>query len=154
MYPEREGRIDPIRRRVVKALLAVIALVAASAAAAQPAPDPAAWNPNATSGEDGAIVVEGQRLPDDLKDTTLTLVRGRDNRVTFRIRRDGTFVSKRNGLQSDFGRWRVEGDNVCFVGRARGTFCGRGLLNGRLGDRWETLGYDGKVWEASLSSNY
>lgn len=138
----------------MKTLLGVaVTFVAASVSAAQPWPDPATAEPARVAEQDDEIVVEAQRLPEELKDTTLSFVRGRDNRVTFRIRRDGTFVSKMNGLPSDFGTWRVEGDNVCFIGRARGTFCGQALLNRRLGDTWEAVGFDGKMWKASLTSN-
>ena len=138
----------------MKALLGVAAtFVAASVSAAQPSPDPAMAEPPRVAEQDDEIVVEAQRLPEELKDTTLTFVRGRHNRVTFRIRRDGTFASKMNGLPSDFGTWRVEGDDLCFIGRSRGTFCGQALLNRRLGDTWEAVGFDGKLWEVSLTSN-
>ena len=73
--------------------------------------------------EQGNIVVEAPRLAEDLKNTTLVLTRGRDNRATLKIRADGTFVSALNGRQSDFGNWRVEGDAVCFDGRMLDTFC-------------------------------
>ncbi|MBO9518704.1 MAG: hypothetical protein J7493_11610 [Porphyrobacter sp.] len=130
----------------MKALLGLTtAFVAASVYAAQPAS-----NPSTATDQTDDIIVEAQRLPEELKDTTLEFVRGRDNRVTFKIRADGTFASALRGLPSDFGVWRVEGDNVCFVGRMRGTFCGQALLNRRPGDTWEAVGYDGKMWKARL----
>jgi len=94
--------------------------------------------------------VEARRLAEELKDTTLTLVRGRNNRATFRLRAKGTFASAMNGQQSDFGKWWVERDTVCFDGRRLDTFCSPSLAGKRAGDTWVGSGYDGKRWEASL----
>lgn len=135
----------------MKALLgSAAAIIAVSVNAAEPQPDRAASEASTAAEEGNEIIVEAQRLPEELKNTTLVMVRGRDNRVMFKIRADGTFASSMNGLPSDFGKWRVEQDNVCFDGRMRGTFCGPGLLGKRPGDAWVATGYDGMRWEARL----
>ena len=100
---------------------------------------------------DSVIVVEAQRLSRELKNTKLLLVRP-NNRVEFEIRANGTFKSSMNGLQSDFGRWRVDGGKVCFDGRARGTFCSPMLFGRRPGDSWVTTGLDGMRYEARLTA--
>ena len=134
----------------MKALLLAIATMATpSVSAAQPQPDPASLEAE----ENNEIVVEAQRLSKELKDTTLTLVRGRNNRATFKLRADGTFVSAMNGVRSDFGRWSVECDTVCFDGRALDTFCSPSLAGKRPGDTWVGSGYDGKRWEACLAAD-
>jgi hypothetical protein len=134
----------------MKALLvATAAILGASANAAQPQGSDA---PIAAE-QDNEIIVEAQRLSEDLKDTTLTLVRGRNNRATFKLRANGTFASAMNGIQSDFGRWWVEGDTVCFDGRRLDTFCSVSLAGRHPGDAWVGSGYDGKRWEASLTAD-
>lgn len=138
----------------MKALLgSIAAIIAASVNAAQPQPDLAASEASTAAEQGNEIIVEVQRLSEELKNTTLTLVRGRDMRATFKIRADGTFVSAMNGLQSDFGRWWVEGDAVCFDGRMLDTFCAPNLAGKRPGDTWLGSGYDGKRWEARLTAD-
>jgi heat shock protein HslJ len=134
----------------MKALFLAIAMLAsASIGAAQPQLDLA----SSEAEQNNEIVVEAQRLTEELKGTTLTLVRGRNNRATFKLRANGTFVSAMNGLQSDFGEWWVEGDTVCFDGRMLDTFCSVSLAGKRPGDTWVGSGYDGKRWEASLAAD-
>jgi hypothetical protein len=129
------------------------AIVAASATAAHPQVYPNTLGPSAAAERNQEIIVEARRLATELKNTTLEMVRGRDMRATFRLRADGTFVSAMNGLQSDFGKWRVEGDRVCFDGRKLDTFCSANLLDRHPGDSWVGTGYDGKRWEARLIAN-
>ena len=95
--------------------------------------------------------MEAQRLSRELKNTKLLLVRP-NNRVEFEIRANGTFKSSLNGLQSDFGKWRVDGGNVCFEGRTRGTFCSPILFGKQPGDSWVTTGLDGMRYEARLTA--
>ena len=138
----------------MKALLGFAAvIVAASVSAAQAQPNPATTEPSAEAGQSTEIVVESQRLAKELKNTTLTQVRGRDMRATFRLRANGTFVSAMNGQQSDFGEWHVERDTICFDGRMLPTFCSLNLFGKYPGDTWSGMGLDGKKWEASLKSN-
>jgi hypothetical protein len=137
--------------KVLLAFTAAIIAIPANAGQAQPGLTIAKSSADAEQG--GGIIVEASRLTEALKDTTLTLVRGRDARATFRIRADGTFVSAMNGLQSDFGKWRVEGDAVCFDGRMLDTFCAPNLAGRHPGDTWLGPGYDGKIWKASLTAN-
>jgi hypothetical protein len=138
----------------MKALLGFTAAIfAVSVHAAQPQPDFTISEPSPDAEQGNEIIVEAPRLSEVLKNTTLTLVRGRDMRATFKMREDGTFVSAMNGLQSDFGKWRVEGNTVCFDGRMLDTFCSSELFGKRPGDTWVGSGYDGKRWEAGLNAN-
>ena len=138
----------------MKALLGfTAAIIAASVNAAQPQPDLATSEPSNVAEQGNEIVVEAPRLAEELKNTTLTLVRGRDRWATFKMRTNGTFVSAMNGVQSDFGKWWVEGVAVCFDGRMLDTFCAPNLAAKRPGDTWVGPGYDGKEWEARLTAN-
>src|SRR6476659_2356576 len=89
-------------------------IIAVSASAAQPQPGQATSELSLQAGQSNEIIVEAQRLSKELKNTILTLVRGRDQRATFKLKANGTFISAMNGQQSDFGKWHVEGDTVCF----------------------------------------
>lgn len=112
---------------------------------------PAHSQPMIDADPSSEIVVEGTRLSDTgLTDTALVMVRGRTTRITIELRVDGIFRSYLNGLDSDWGLWRVEGETVCFEGRMRGTFCAPGLVGKRVGDRWEAIGQDGLKYEAGL----
>jgi hypothetical protein len=126
------------------------AAVAASAGAAQSGVTTS--DASTAAEQDNEIVVEAQRLSEELKNTKLLLVRP-SNRIEFQIRANGTFKSSLNGLQLDFGEWRVTGANVCFEGRARGTFCSPMLFGKRAGDSWVTTGLDGMRYEARLTSD-
>jgi len=97
------------------------------------------------------IIVDARRLSRELKNTKLLLVRP-NSRVEFEIRENGTFKSSMNGLQSDFGKWRIDGGSVCFDGRGRGTFCSPMLFGRRPGDSWVTTGLDGMRYEARLTA--
>ena len=127
------------------------AIMVASGSAAQPQPPISASEAFPTAEQDNEIIVEAQRLSRELKNTKLLLVRP-NSRVEFEIRANGTFKSSMNGLQSDFGKWRVDGSNVCFDGRARGTFCSPMLFGRRPGDSWVTTGLDGMRYEARLTA--
>ena len=127
------------------------AIMVASGSAAQPQPPISASEACPTAEQDNEIIVEAQRLSRELKNTKLLLVRP-NSRVEFEIRANGTFKSSMNGLQSDFGKWRVDGGNVCFDGRARGTFCSPMLFGRRPGDSWVTTGLDGMRYEARLTA--
>jgi hypothetical protein len=71
----------------MKALLAATAgLISASANGAQAQPDHAASEASVAAAQGDEIVVEAPPLAEELKDTTLTLVRDRGTRATFRIR--------------------------------------------------------------------
>ena len=138
----------------MKALLGFTAtIVAASVNAAQPQPDLATSEPSTEAEQSNDIVVEGPRLAEELKNTSLTMVRGRNNWVTVKIRADGTYTSTQNGLQGDFGNWRVERDTVCFDGRMRGTICIPTLFGRRPGDTWVILSPDGRTSDARLTAN-
>jgi hypothetical protein len=133
----------------MKALLGTAAaLFAASPSAAQPRTD--LGSETSAAAEQGSeIIVEAQRLAEELKDTTLVMVRG-NNQATFEFRANGTFKSEMNGLPSDFGEWWVEGERVCFDGRRLDTFCSSMLLDKHPGDTWAGPGYDGKTWQSRL----
>jgi hypothetical protein len=136
----------------MKAFFGLIAsIMAASASAAQPQPPINTSNASPAAEQDNVIIVEAQRLSRELKNTRLFLVRP-NSRLEFEIRANGTFKSSMNGLQSDFGTWRVNGGNVCFEGRARGTFCSPMLFGKRPGDSWVTTGLDGMRYEARLTA--
>lgn len=127
------------------------AIVGASVSAAQPQPPISHSGVLPAAEQDDEIIVEAQRLSRELKNTKLLLVRP-GSRVEFEIRANGTFKSSMNGLQSDFGRWLVDSGNVCFDGRARGTFCSPMLFGRRPGDSWITTGLDGMRYEARLTA--
>lgn len=123
----------------------------ATGSAAQPQPLISTPDASPAAEQDDEIVVEAQRLSRELKNTRLLLVRP-NNRLEFEIRADGAFKSPMNGLQSDFGTWRVDGSNLCFDGRARGTFCSAMLFGRHTGVSWITTGLDGKRYEARLTA--
>lgn len=127
------------------------AIMVASGTAAQSQPPISISGASPAAEQENVIIVEAQRLSRELKNTKLLLVRP-NSRVEFEIRANGTFKSSMNGLQSDFGRWRVDGGNVCFDGRARGTFCSPMLFGRRPGDSWVTTGLDGMRYEARLTA--
>jgi len=104
----------------------------------------------ASAGAQDEIVVEAQRLSaSEVADTTLVMERGRNNRVEIKIRANGHFKSYWNGLDSDWGTWSIRGEQICFEGRTRGSFCGN-LAGRKVGDRWIAKGLDGKDYEARL----
>jgi hypothetical protein len=129
----------------------ITVFIAAFLSSAQSEPDYARTHSDLEAKHSDEIVVQAQRLTAAaLPNTTLIMERGRDNQVKIRIRSDGTFVSYLRGLQSDFGKWRVESHTVCFDGRARGAFCAPTLFGKHPGDTWEAVGLDGAKYKARL----
>lgn len=97
------------------------------------------------------IVVEGTRLRDTgLADSTVVMEHGRHTRIRIEMRADGIFRSYLNGLHSDWGKWTVRDDKVCFDGRMRESYCASGLVGRRVGDTWQTVALDGLVYDAKL----
>jgi hypothetical protein len=97
------------------------------------------------------IVVEGTRLRDTgLADTTIVMSRGRHTEIRIEMRADGVFRSYLNGLDSDWGRWTIRDDALCFEGRLRESYCARGVVGRQVGDTWRTAGLDGLEYEAKL----
>ncbi|KRA83865.1 hypothetical protein [Altererythrobacter sp. Root672] len=97
------------------------------------------------------IVVQIQRLSaTGLRDTTLVMER-RDYRIEIEMRADGTFRSSLNGLFSDRGKWRVDGERVCFDGIYRESYCSSNLVGKRPGDAWDGVsGLDGLRYKVRL----
>ena len=132
-----------------------IAVAAASSGTTQAQPGPVGQQAVMESDQGDQIVVEGQRLTAAaLPNTTLIMDHERDNQIKIRIRADGTFVSYLRGLQSDFGKWRVERNTVCFDGRAGGSFCAPTLFGKHPGDVWQAVGLDGMKYKARLITGY
>ena len=130
--------------------ITAVIVVASGGAAQRQTPDSTSRS-FAAAEQNDEIIVEARRLSRELKNTKLLLVRP-NSRVEFEIRANGTFKSSMNGLQSDFGKWRIDGGSVCFDGRGRGTFCSPMLFGRRLGDSWVTTGLDGMRYEARLTA--
>ncbi|MBT2135878.1 hypothetical protein KK137_16195 [Croceibacterium sp. LX-88] len=122
--------------------LAALALTSGLAAHAQAPTAPV---------ETDEIVVHRQRLSaTNLANTTLIMER-RDYRVRIEMDADGTFRSSLNGLFSDVGRWRIEGERVCFDGTYRESYCSSALVGKRPGDSWDGVsGLDGKRYKVRL----
>jgi hypothetical protein len=97
------------------------------------------------------IVVEGQRLGAGLVGTTLILERRRAAQFSYKFEGDGTYRAYVNGRLHDRGRWRVEGELLCFDATRPGeSSCASGVVDKRPGDEWDTLGVGGTRFRARL----
>lgn len=98
------------------------------------------------------IVVQGQRTgAAGLADTTLILERRRDDQLKIEMDGDGTFRSFVNGRLHDRGKWRVDGELVCFDATRPGeSSCASGIIGKRPGDEWDTTVPGGRRFKARL----
>lgn len=98
------------------------------------------------------VVVRGERLSASaLAGATLILERPRDNQIKIEMDGDGRFRSYLGGRLHDRGRWRVEGELVCFDATKPGeSSCASGIVGKRPGDEWDMLGLGGNQYRARL----
>jgi len=108
-----------------------------------------------TTSENSEIVVRAPRLSDTgLADTTVIMAKGLDRKIRIELDGDGRFYSYFNGIKSDWGRWQVVDNQLCFKGTFRESFCAPGVYGKKVGDHWLAVGLDGITYKTRLVARH